>query len=238
MEKLIVIDGVLTYNTVSDTGHIYDYRTGAEVKCYENTSGYLTFSCHAIDGHNFGLLAVHRVVAIAFVNNPNPEHNKTVDHIDGDKSNNSADNLEWVSQGENTRRAYLNGLRKPLQAEQVVFTKYTRSQVINACELLQAGKSPIEVANETGIEVKNLYDIRNGRLWKDVTCNYTFPKSKYPRSKLYEPELRETVENLILEGVSPAKIRDDLNIPHLYKHIQDWKYRLLKAQRLEKGHTD
>lgn len=235
MEKLIVIDGRCTNYVVSDTGHVYSCLTGQEIKYYTASSGYLNFYCNAVDGYKFGMIQLHRIVALAFVPNPDPEINTTVDHIDGNKLNNAASNLEWVSQGENNRRAYANNLHKPLKAEQVIFTKYTREQVTKACELLQEGLAPLVVAEKTGIEVKNLYDIRNGRLWKDVTCNYTFPKSKYPRSSLYEPELREKVEELIMQGVPSAKIRDDLNIPHLYKHIQDWKYRLMKAQRLEKG---
>lgn len=50
---------------------------------------------------------VHRCVAIAFI--PNYENKLTVNHKDGNKSNNHKDNLEWATQSENVIHAYKNG---------------------------------------------------------------------------------------------------------------------------------
>lgn len=49
---------------------------------------------------------IHRLVATAFV--PNPNGYEEIDHIDGNKQNNHADNLEWVTRKENMRRAREN----------------------------------------------------------------------------------------------------------------------------------
>lgn len=51
---------------------------------------------------------VHRLVAIAFISNP--EHKETVNHIDGDKRNNYATNLEWATFQENNQHAHDLGL--------------------------------------------------------------------------------------------------------------------------------
>ena len=45
---------------------------------------------------------VHRLVAQAFI--PNPEKLATVDHIDGNKENNSVSNLQWLSVEDNIRK--------------------------------------------------------------------------------------------------------------------------------------
>lgn len=49
---------------------------------------------------------IHRLVAEAFINNDDPIKKTTVNHIDGDRSNNKADNLEWCSYSENEKHAY------------------------------------------------------------------------------------------------------------------------------------
>lgn len=49
---------------------------------------------------------LHRLVAFTFLENPN--NYDQVDHIDGNKQNNNLNNLEWVSQSINIKRAYDN----------------------------------------------------------------------------------------------------------------------------------
>ena len=55
-------------------------------------------------------LLVHRVVAQFFI--ANPEGKRTVNHIDCDKLNNKASNLEWATDSENLKHARDNGLLK------------------------------------------------------------------------------------------------------------------------------
>ena len=77
------------------------------VKPYSNQYGYYRADIRR-NGKRVTAL-IHRLVANAFVINDNPKDNDTVDHIDGDKHNNRASNLRWLSRSENTK-AFYSGL--------------------------------------------------------------------------------------------------------------------------------
>lgn len=60
-------------------------------------------------------IKVHREVARYFV--PNPNGKKYVNHIDGNKTNNNAGNLEWVTSSENALHSYHTGLQQKIIGE-------------------------------------------------------------------------------------------------------------------------
>lgn len=72
--------------------------------------GYLKVGLRTNDGEK--VYFVHRLVAEVFSDNPYGK--LQVNHIDGDKTNNKADNLEWVTPSENTRHALRTGLKVPI----------------------------------------------------------------------------------------------------------------------------
>ena len=76
-------------------------------------NGYLKIGL--VKDHKQKYYFIHRLVAETFI--PNPNNYLVVNHINGDKTNNHIDNLEWCTQQYNIKHAYKNGLKKGVSAE-------------------------------------------------------------------------------------------------------------------------
>ena len=78
---------------------------------YDKTCGYMVVTL--CKGHNQGRQnkRVHRLLMEAFI--PNPNNYPHINHIDGNKLNNSLSNLEWCTALENRQHAVRTGLAKP-----------------------------------------------------------------------------------------------------------------------------
>ena len=107
MEHWKVVEGTYGALEVSDLGRVKsNLRDGRILKTVPDKKGYQRLRM-TIKREKYSF-KLHRLVAEAFV--PNPENKPQVNHIDGNKNNNRADNLEWVSNRENAHHAIENGL--------------------------------------------------------------------------------------------------------------------------------
>lgn len=74
---------------------------------YDKVNGYFEFSLFDYMGVRKHV-KTHRLLALAFL--PNPYNKPQINHINGIKTDNRLDNLEWCTSGENTRHAFQTGL--------------------------------------------------------------------------------------------------------------------------------
>lgn len=98
--------------------------------------------------------SVHRIVAQAFI--PNPDNKPQVNHIDGDKKNNCADNLEWATQSENMRHAFKFGLKdtmKAVEANKRKVASYRDDKLVKMYDSVRDAEKDTGVCNQNIIKV-------------------------------------------------------------------------------------
>jgi len=89
---------------VSKKGDVYNVRNKRIIKPILNKNGYVYVTL-CVSGKKKNRY-IHTLVAKCFIDNP--ENKLFVNHIDGNKTNNNIDNLEWCTQSENTKHYYNN----------------------------------------------------------------------------------------------------------------------------------
>lgn len=92
-------------------GNIISFHGGTPKLVSPNTmkSGYARVSLYLSSGRKD--VKVHRLVAEHFI--PNPDNKPFINHRNGVKTDNSVNNLEWVTAKENTLHAWKKGLTRP-----------------------------------------------------------------------------------------------------------------------------
>lgn len=144
---------------------------------------------------------LHRLIAIAFI--PKIIGKNTINHIDGNKLNNSIDNLEWCTQPENVEHARRTGLMKEYE-ETHHNASLTNKQVL---EIYHSNLSHKELSYLYKVSQGVISKIKTGAKWSTLT------------NAIY----KKTVEKL-----TPQIALSIYNSPLTYQELQE-KYGLCKA---------
>lgn len=112
---------------------------------------------------------IHRIIAETFI--PNPNNLPCVNHKDGNKLNNSVDNLEWCTHSENTSHAYRIGLEQKKYGELHHAHKLTEDDVRNIRKVyVKRDKKfgAVALANIFGVDRTTIHDIVNRKTWREL----------------------------------------------------------------------
>jgi hypothetical protein len=107
---------------------------------------------------------IHRLTAIHFIDNP--KGLDEVNHLDGNKLNNSISNLEWVTTGENVRHAISTGLT-PL-GDRRKNAKLSNADALEIYRLSHSGILASIIAEMFNISKTQVYQIKNKKEWRHI----------------------------------------------------------------------
>jgi len=134
-------------------------QTGRILKQQKSIKGYMRVSL-SLNNNRFNTSA-HRLVALSFI--PNPENKPQVNHKNGIKDDNRAENLEWCTNSENQIHAIKKNLIKHNKAENHPNSKLTNIQVLKARKLSRIGYSNRFLAITYGVSSTAMSNILNNK---------------------------------------------------------------------------
>lgn len=139
---------------VSSSGEVRNAVTGRVLRQWENHGyKYVSFNRGGKKtGHR-----VHRLVAVAFI--PNPENKPTVNHLNGVKTDNNVSNLEWCTYQENERHSV------DVLGKRSTRGFFTDEQIR---EIRNSGKRAAVLAREYGVSISIMQHILNRITYKHV----------------------------------------------------------------------
>lgn len=219
--------------SINDEGVVINNKFNRIVKGSTSHNGYKVVSLKN-DENVFCTLKVHRLVLKTFM--PNKEQDYlTVNHIDGNKLNNSLSNLEWVTMTENNQHALENNLRcvKHLNSSKKEFPKsdikydrfsenlkspqeLTEEDVHIICKHLQDGYRLMDILGKFGYSRWVLSQIKDNKYerFKHIIENYDF-SSQNKRKNLSNDVILKLCD-LFQKGYSATKAAKELGIHERY----------------------
>ena len=145
---------------VSNIGNVKSKRYNKPLKGFLNNCGYKRVQIGSSKNKHF----IHRLVAEVFLQKPIDKD--FVNHKDGNKLNNSVENLEWVTKSENDLHSFRNDLRKSRKGENHHNSILKEDDVREIKNLLSKGFNCTYISELYSVHRKTINDIKLGKTWK------------------------------------------------------------------------
>ncbi len=147
---------------VTDDGRIWSERTQKYLNFQYDKDGYVKIQMRSTDNKSHRY-SVHRLVLENFKPVEGMEKLQ-VNHKDGNKLNNSLNNLEWTTCEENIKHAIKNELRAKINGA----AKLTSEQVIEIYRRANNGEQNIKLGKEFNVHPDQIGKIKNKKVWKNL----------------------------------------------------------------------
>lgn len=158
---------------VSNSGLVWSLKRKKRIKTQVYKDRYEMFNYYkkgtGRKERHLGTLLVHRLVALAFVPNPDPAILVEVNHKNGIRTDNRADNLGWVTRLANVKHSIDTGLRIDYRGQDNVMARLTDIQVREIREKYIPRKYSMErLGEEYGVSATAIFLIIRRRSWKHL----------------------------------------------------------------------
>ena len=151
---------------IEEDGRVWSYFAKKYMKTNLDKDGYLTLSLKN-DRGGYSKFGIHRLLMIAYQPIENMEE-MSVNHIDGNKLNNTLENLEWCAPEENTHLAWETKINE-CRGEKSGKSKLTEEEAKAIIRLKKEGKTYTQIMEEVPKATKNIINsIVNGRTWRHL----------------------------------------------------------------------
>ena len=156
---------------VSNLGRIKSIKRNIFLKAHTNSKGYLVVSLSK--NNSLSTYRIHRLVAETFI--PNLENKPQVNHINGIKSDNRIDNLEWCTNSENQKHAFKNGLQKSVVGNSNPNSKEILQFSLSG-QLIKKWDSLYDIYNTLGISRSSIWRCCTGKYKKSHNFIWKYNK--------------------------------------------------------------